>query len=227
MGKSTANHTAMTLWSRAWKVMLKKKKYLDLNCQTMGDKVSPQVWVHLILKHSKWLFEVLLLFHSCSVWLQSEGESSWRDLKDVTESNPIYKKRRMYTLCKDRCTLPHVHPPSSSHHLYHRLADLGTAWWFDWECWASCQSLQIWYRRQEGRLRWQPTNAPPGSASGLLCSLAPGVLWKWRFWVRWSRVRPETSHSRVMLMLLVQSTSVASQFFVQRSTDVEEPHVSL
>lgn len=26
MGKSTANHTAMTLWSRAWKVMLKKKK---------------------------------------------------------------------------------------------------------------------------------------------------------------------------------------------------------
>lgn len=67
--------------------------------------------------------------------------------------------------------------------------------------------------------RAEKPSATPGTTSGLLWAPLgssgltglPGVLWKWRFWFRWSRVGPETSLPQVMLMLLVQRPSVASQ----------------
>lgn len=73
MGKSTANHAVLLLESRMWKVMLKR----DLNCQGLRDKESPQVWIHLLLKHSEFKSLCCFIFpqHNFSPKEKPAGET--------------------------------------------------------------------------------------------------------------------------------------------------------
>lgn len=131
MEKPTASHEAVSRWSRAEGVL---KKDLDLNCQRVEDKVSLQVWVHLILEHSKWVlqstFVVSFLFTIAPVWGRKQLERSvrcWQNLTPFTRIEMEELKFQSVLSAMVGTAPPCVHLPSSSLHLYHGLADLGSA----------------------------------------------------------------------------------------------------
>lgn len=97
MGKSTANHTAMTLWSRAWKVMLKKKKSIwTWTARRWGIRCLPK-------SGSTWFWSILsdcLKSFCCSILVQYD--SSLKE-KAAGETWKMWQNPTPFTR-KEECT---------------------------------------------------------------------------------------------------------------------------